>query len=47
MKTAQASLDAGRQAFQHGDYAKAANEFLPLARKGDASAQYYVGVMFH
>jgi hypothetical protein len=37
----------GLEAFQRGDYALALKQLVPQARKGDASAQYYVGRMFH
>jgi hypothetical protein len=37
-----ASLKAGREAMDKNDYATAVNKFLPLARKGNASAQYYL-----
>jgi len=37
----------GQQLFQSGQYARAAKELLPLARKGNATAQYYIARMFH
>jgi TPR repeat protein len=36
---------AGKAAYQRGDYATALGEWLPLAQRGDASAQYNLGVM--
>ena len=36
------ALNAGRVAIDKGNYALAVTEFLPLARKGNASAQYYL-----
>jgi TPR repeat protein len=47
MKTAHTTLKAGQQAFQNGEYGKAISEFLPLARSGNATAQHYMGRMFH
>lgn len=38
-------LAAGQQAFENGDYAKAAKEFLPLAESGNVVAQFNLGVM--
>lgn len=37
-----ASLKAGREAMDKEDYATAVTTFLPLARKGNATAQYYL-----
>lgn len=45
VKSDRTSLNAGRQAIEKGNYAAAAAEFLPLARKGDSSAQYYLAWM--
>jgi hypothetical protein len=36
----------GERAFQAGDYDKAVNELLPLARSGNATARYYIARMF-
>ncbi len=36
----------GLAAAQAGDYATALQEWRPLAEQGDASAQYYLGVMY-
>ena len=47
MRTAHSILDTGRHALEKGDYATAVSGLLPLARKGNASAQYYVGLMCH
>lgn len=41
-----AGLDNGRAAYYKGDYAKAYEEFKPLAEWGDASAQYQLGLMY-
>ncbi len=40
-------LKTGLDAFQKGEYSTAVNAFLPLARRGNATAQYYVGRMYH
>jgi TPR repeat protein len=42
-----AALNAGRQAIAKTNYAMAVTELLPLARKGNASAQYYLAWMSH
>jgi hypothetical protein len=42
-----ADFAAGKRAFQGGDYATALKELLPLAKQGNASAQFYLGVMYH
>ncbi len=42
---AQAGVDSGERAYLAGDYRMALDELLPLAREGDAEAQYIVGVM--
>ncbi|QUD89171.1 tetratricopeptide repeat protein [Phenylobacterium montanum] len=39
-------LEDGKAAFEHGDYATAIKLLLPLARSGDASAQYDVGTLY-
>src|SRR6267154_2035997 len=39
-------LAAGQQALKIGDYAKAFEEFLPLAKEGDATAQFNVGALY-
>ena len=41
-----ADLAAGQEAYDKGDYATALKEFLPLARQGNAEAQYSLGVMY-
>ena len=43
---ARANYDAGLTAYDVGDYAKAYAEWLPLARQGDARAQFKIGVMY-
>jgi uncharacterized protein len=47
VRTAHAILNAGRKALEDGDHRTAVAELLPLARKGNASAQYYIGLMCH
>jgi len=47
VKSDRATLDAGRRALDKGSYAAALTEFLPLARKGNATAQYYLAWMSH
>ncbi len=42
---AQADVATGGRAYLAGDYAKALNELMPLARQGEAEAQYLIGVM--
>ena len=41
----QADVATGGRAYLAGDYAKALNELMPLARQGEAEAQYLIGVM--
>ena len=41
-----ADFDKGLDAYDRGDYATALREFKPLAEKGDAYAQYNLGVMY-
>ncbi len=36
-------LDRGVEAYERGDYETAYKEFLPLARAGDAKAQFNLG----
>ena len=43
---ARADIAAGLAAYGAGNYAKAYAEFLPLAREGDAAAQYSLGNMY-
>jgi hypothetical protein len=40
-----ADFQKGLTAAQSGDYATALREWEPLAKQGDADAQYYLGVM--
>ena len=40
------TLDEGMTAYQAGDYIKAYQTLLPLAKKNNADAQYYIGGMF-
>lgn len=40
-------FDEGLAAAQRGDYNTALREWQPLAQKGDANAQYHLGVMCH
>lgn len=44
---AQAGIEEGRQAYIAGEYDKAIAEFKPLAEKGDAKAQYFMGFLYH
>ncbi len=46
MATARADFQAGFAAYQRGDYATALQEWRPLARQGDASAQLNLGLMY-
>ena len=40
-----ADLTAGVNAYETKDFRKAATELMPLADKGDTTAQYYIGIM--
>lgn len=40
------SLSDAQNAYAAGDYAKAAKLYRPLAKKGNAEAQFYLGVMY-
>lgn len=44
--SAYAGFDEGYSAYKSEDYATALKEWLPLAKKGDASAQHNLGVMY-
>ena len=44
---ARAGFDEGLAAYYVGDFETALKEFLPLAEKGDANAQFGLGVMYH
>ena len=39
-------LDKGREAFERRDYAAAFVQFLPLAKRGVAEAQFFIGAMY-
>lgn len=41
-----AGLDTGVDAYNGGDYARAIHELLPMAEKGNATAQRYVAAMY-
>ncbi len=41
-----ADFQAGMEAANRGDHATALKEWRPLAEQGDATAQYYLGVMY-
>jgi uncharacterized protein len=41
-----ADFQKGLNAASSGDYATALREWIPLAEKGDADAQYSLGVMY-
>ena len=43
---ARAEFEAGRKAFENGDYAKALNEFLPSVMEGNTDAQFYLALMY-
>jgi TPR repeat protein len=43
---ARAGVEAGKRAYEQRDYATAFKEFTPLAEKGDAAAQCFLGRMF-
>lgn len=43
---AHAGYDEGVAASQNGDYQRALSEWLPLAKQGQANAQYDVGMMY-
>ena len=45
-RTSFADLDAGKSAYESGDYATALREFKPLAEQGDADAQFNLGFMY-
>ena len=42
-----AGIDEGRQAYRDGDYAKAFEEFLPLATAGDVTLQNQIAAMYY
>ncbi|HYA16317.1 MAG TPA: tetratricopeptide repeat protein, partial [Bryobacteraceae bacterium] len=44
--SALADLAAGQEALKSGDYARALGEFLPLAKQGNAVAQFKLGLMY-
>jgi len=44
---AAAGLEEGKQAYRDGDYARALEEFLPLAAAGDATVQNQVAAMYY
>ncbi len=39
--------EAGKEAYDRGDYATALTKFRPLAQQGDARGQYDLGVMYY
>ena len=39
-------VEVGSQALERGDYAAVYNEFRPLAERGNAAAQFNLGVMY-
>ncbi len=45
-RPAQADYAEGVAAYERGDHALAAREFEPLAKAGDADAQYYLGTLY-
>jgi len=42
-----ANFQAGKEAFDRGDYNTALKEWRPLAEQGNASAQFKLWVMYH
>src|SRR5262245_20625094 len=40
-------MEKGMQAFEQKDYATSLREWEPLARKGDARAQFLVGTLYY
>jgi TPR repeat protein len=42
----EADYEAGKEAYDRGNYATALKEWVPLAEEGDASAQYALGFMY-
>ncbi len=42
-----AGFDEGLAAYQRGDYATAIRELRPLAKQGNAQAQYALGIMYN
>ena len=44
-QTAQASLSKGLDAAQAGDFIAAYELWLPMAKQGDANAQFYLGLL--
>src|SRR6266566_10164815 len=47
VSTARADLEAGRRAYDQGDYATALKEMRPLAEQGNAEAQALLGIMYN
>ena len=45
--SASGDFQKGYAAYQSGDYATALREFQPLAKQGNAIAQYNLGLMYH
>ena len=43
---ARADIKAGENAYHRGDYATALREWQPLAKQGDAVAQYHLGLLY-
>ncbi|MGO9021708.1 MAG: tetratricopeptide repeat protein [Syntrophobacteraceae bacterium] len=43
---AHAGFDDGTAAYDKGDYGRAYSEMRPLAERGEAPAQFYLGVMY-
>ena len=43
---ARADFKAGENAYHRGDYATALHEWQPLAKQGDAVAQYHLGLLY-
>src|SRR5262245_66534543 len=43
--SAWADIKSGEKAYQRGDYTTALREWQPLAKQGQADAQYYIGLL--
>ncbi len=41
-----ATLQEGREAFEKGDFVRAQEIFVPLAKKGERDAQFYLGLLY-
>lgn len=46
VNTAQAGFEEGEKAYRNGNFAAALKEWIPLAKKGNDKAEYYLGRMY-